>query len=145
MITVKCWGHVDPAKRHYTAEYTETHSFTATQAAWLLEQMSEGDWEDGPRCLRELVNSMPPKHSVEPGGYRTLPRPEPEVYIPGTKPGPARHVVLGEVADRECRVMQTRDCPPSYGLQGCGTRPCARFQSEDETPWLDDAGTGGPC
>lgn len=36
-----------------------------------------------------------------------------------------------------CRVMPTRRCPPAYeGV--CGEdRPCARFESEDETPWLE--------
>jgi hypothetical protein len=50
-----------------------------------------------------------------------------------------------------CRVMETRYCPASYDADGgCATRPCARFESDDETPWLPDeawpdAGTGGPC
>lgn len=36
-------------------------------------------------------------HSIEPGGYRALPQPtQPEIYLPGTQPGPPRHVVLGE-------------------------------------------------
>lgn len=30
--------------------------------------------------------------------------------------------------------MPTRGCPPSYGGE-CGERPCARYESEDETPW----------
>lgn len=34
-----------------------------------------------------------------------------------------------------CRVMLTRHCPAVYeGV--CGDRPCARFESDDETPWL---------
>lgn len=37
--------------------------------------------------------------------------------------------------DHPCRVMPTRACPASYhGV--CGKRPCARFESEDEGPWL---------
>lgn len=35
-----------------------------------------------------------------------------------------------------CREMLTRRCPASYGPAGCGERPCARFESDDETPWL---------
>lgn len=36
-----------------------------------------------------------------------------------------------------CREMPTRHCPALYeGV--CGERPCARFQSEDETPWLPE-------
>ncbi|MEW2567674.1 hypothetical protein [Streptomyces sp. NPDC047070] len=35
-----------------------------------------------------------------------------------------------------CRRMETRTCPPSYNGP-CGTRPCARFESDDPTPWLD--------
>lgn len=38
-----------------------------------------------------------------------------------------------------CRVMPTRHCPDSYG-DVCGDRPCARYESEDETPWLPEAG-----
>lgn len=30
-----------------------------------------------------------------------------------------------------CRLMETRDCPPA----GCVDKPCARFESEDPTPW----------
>lgn len=33
-----------------------------------------------------------------------------------------------------CRIMETRTCPQSYGA-ACGERPCARFESDDETPW----------
>lgn len=37
--------------------------------------------------------------------------------------------------EHPCRIMETRHCPDSY--QGvCGDRPCARFESEDEAPWL---------
>lgn len=39
--------------------------------------------------------------------------------------------------DVQCRIMSTRRCPAVY--QGvCGDRPCARFESEDEGPWLDE-------
>lgn len=34
-----------------------------------------------------------------------------------------------------CRVMPTRRCPDVYN-DVCGDRPCARFESDDETPWL---------
>lgn len=33
-----------------------------------------------------------------------------------------------------CRRMLTRHCPASYG-DVCGDRPCARFESDDPTPW----------
>lgn len=33
-----------------------------------------------------------------------------------------------------CRVMFTRHCPAVYDAV-CGDRPCARYGSEDETPW----------
>lgn len=36
-----------------------------------------------------------------------------------------------------CREMETRHCPAVYG-DVCGERPCARFESEDETPWLSE-------
>lgn len=34
-----------------------------------------------------------------------------------------------------CRVMPTRHCPAMYA-EVCGDRPCARFESEDDGPWL---------
>lgn len=37
-----------------------------------------------------------------------------------------------------CRELETRACPKSYG-DVCGDRPCARYESEDETPWAADA------
>jgi hypothetical protein len=36
-----------------------------------------------------------------------------------------------------CRVMDTRGCPDSYG-DVCGPRPCARFESDNGTPWLTE-------
>lgn len=41
-----------------------------------------------------------------------------------------------EPPEAVCRRMETRTCPPSYNGP-CGDRPCARFESDDETPWLD--------
>lgn len=38
--------------------------------------------------------------------------------------------------DAPCREMPTRACPESYGDTGCDGRPCARFESDDPTPWL---------
>ncbi|HEX6970231.1 MAG TPA: hypothetical protein VF174_15660 [Micromonosporaceae bacterium] len=36
-----------------------------------------------------------------------------------------------------CRKAETRHCPAIYdGV--CGERPCARFESEDEGPWLPE-------
>lgn len=37
-----------------------------------------------------------------------------------------------------CRRMETRTCPEPYNGP-CGGRPCARFESDDPTPWLDTA------
>ncbi len=39
-------------------------------------------------------------------------------------------------AANTCRVMETRRCPGSYGEDGCQEHPCARFESDDEGPWL---------
>lgn len=42
--------------------------------------------------------------------------------------------------EHPCRIMPTRHCPDVYeGV--CGDRPCARFESEDETPWLPELET----
>jgi hypothetical protein len=38
--------------------------------------------------------------------------------------------------DFPCREMPTRACPESYAAT-CGPRPCARFESDDESPWLE--------
>ena len=36
-----------------------------------------------------------------------------------------------------CREMPTRHCPAVY--EGtCGERPCARYESSDEAPWLPE-------
>ena len=37
-----------------------------------------------------------------------------------------------------CQKMPTRACPVVYGETGCGDRPCARFQSDNEAVWLDE-------
>lgn len=49
--------------------------------------------------------------------------------------GPLRPEYLGPLEPvHPCRKMFTRHCPAVYaGL--CGDRPCARFESDDETPW----------
>lgn len=44
----------------------------------------------------------------------------------GGRNGPARV---------ECRRWPTRRCPAVYE-GGCGDRPCARFESDSEEPWL---------
>lgn len=42
-----------------------------------------------------------------------------------------------------CRRVPTCTCPPSYNGP-CGDRPCARFESDDPTPWTADAGPTTP-
>jgi hypothetical protein len=36
-----------------------------------------------------------------------------------------------------CRIMEIRHCPAIY-KSICGDSPCARFESEDETPWVPE-------
>lgn len=49
---------------------------------------------------------------------------------------PAKPVYLGYLKPRDpCREMPTRHCPAVYG-EPCGERPCARYHSDDEAPWL---------
>lgn len=36
-----------------------------------------------------------------------------------------------------CRFMETRHCPAIYG-DVCGDLPCARYENDDETPWLGE-------
>jgi hypothetical protein len=40
--------------------------------------------------------------------------------------------------------MPTRHCPAVYDGQCGPDRPCARFESEDETPWLSEMTTHPP-
>lgn len=40
-----------------------------------------------------------------------------------------------------CRQMPTRHCPATYN-NVCGDRPCARFEAQDETPWLPEIEAG---
>jgi len=46
---------------------------------------------------------------------------------------PSDHLVLPDQAPNtaRCRFMNTRRCPES----GCVGKPCARFESDDETRW----------
>ncbi|MEU4173270.1 hypothetical protein AB0F46_41330 [Streptomyces sp. NPDC026665] len=39
--------------------------------------------------------------------------------------------------DAACRMMVTRTCPPSYNGP-CGARPCARIESDDPGPWIEE-------
>lgn len=36
-----------------------------------------------------------------------------------------------------CRILDARQCPSQWSA-GCGDRPCARFESDDETPWIQE-------
>lgn len=67
------------------------------------------------------------------------------IFQPGCDEHPSAHnassVVPEYLAPMEprypCRQLETRHCPASYnGL--CGDRPCARYESEDEAPWLPE-------
>lgn len=51
---------------------------------------------------------------------------------------PEQASAADEDPDATCRLMVTRTCPPSY-RGPCGDRPCARIESDDPTPWLDEA------
>lgn len=35
-----------------------------------------------------------------------------------------------------CRLMPTRRCPDVF-TEGCAEGACARFESDDEAPWLE--------
>ncbi|GGQ48651.1 hypothetical protein [Streptomyces asoensis] len=61
-----------------------------------------------------------------------------EAYATWTGQTPA-----ADEPEAACRVMDTRTCPPTYNGP-CGDRPCARFESDDPTPWLDTAPAAEP-
>ena len=44
-----------------------------------------------------------------------------------------------------CREMPTRHCPAVYEAVCGESRPCARFESNDETPWLPELARPEPC
>lgn len=77
-----------------------------------------------------------------PGGPYLTADPLEGFTLEGTAPEPAHpwtYLGSGNAylpdANVPCRIMPTRGCPPVYdGL--CGDRPCARFESEDEAPWI---------
>lgn len=50
--------------------------------------------------------------------------------------GTTPQVGIDHWGERACRRMETRRCPDIWP-KGCATRPCARFESDDETPWLE--------
>lgn len=55
----------------------------------------------------------------------------------------AEPVYLGPMEpEHPCREMPTRHCPAVYEAV-CGDRPCARYESDDEAPWL--AEVAGPA
>lgn len=58
-IRADCYGHVDPEKGYYTSEYFVVHTFTVSEASAFLRELSCGDWEDGPRCLKKIQISGP--------------------------------------------------------------------------------------
>lgn len=41
-----------------------------------------------------------------------------------------------------CRLIPTRHCPKVY-KDVCGDRPCARLESDDETPWIPEVENNG--
>jgi hypothetical protein len=54
-------------------------------------------------------------------------------------------VVVGprDLGRTACRQMETRRCPRQWP-GGCGERPCARFESDDERPWRDEYASSIP-
>lgn len=40
--------------------------------------------------------------------------------------------------EHPCREMPTRHCPTVYDAVCGDDRPCARYESDDETPWLPE-------
>ncbi len=67
----------------------------------------------------------------------------PQNRAPDTTPSAERLIpryLAAMVPVYPCRLLPTRHCPASYrGL--CGDefdRPCARYESDDETPWLPE-------
>lgn len=51
-------------------------------------------------------------------------------------PAAAGPTTPADDGDTACRIMETRSCPTSYAGP-CGDRPCARFESDDPTPWTE--------
>jgi hypothetical protein len=60
-IMINCAGHVDPTTvgsnggHFYRHGYTEPHMVSLDQLKRAAELLSEGDWEDGPRCVLDIL------------------------------------------------------------------------------------------
>lgn len=84
-----------------------------------------------------------PDTDAEPPGYvkraTARPRVAGETAQGWQRPRPQPQWPDPEAADT-CRQMITRRCPRSYGDTGCGPRLCARYESDDEGPWLAEIG-----
>lgn len=55
VIRINCAGHVDPSVEYYRRGYTEPHMVSLDQLKRAAELLAEGDWEDGPRCLLDVL------------------------------------------------------------------------------------------
>lgn len=61
---VRCYGHYPPESSmtgdlshdlEMSHEFHEVHGFTLAQLVRFAELLSEEDWEDGPRCLLNIL------------------------------------------------------------------------------------------
>jgi hypothetical protein len=58
-IMINCAGHIDPVALCYRDGYTVRHMVSLLQLKRMAELLSEGDWEDGPRCVLEVLSTDP--------------------------------------------------------------------------------------
>ncbi|MGW4129483.1 hypothetical protein [Amycolatopsis japonica] len=88
-------------------QFHEAYERLAPSFGYKTREASAVPWDQVPEQNRALMVAVAAEilkqgigkqpHSVKPNRWSPLPQPDkPEMYIPGTKPGPARHVVLGD-------------------------------------------------
>jgi hypothetical protein len=63
-IKARCYGHYPPESSmtgdfshdlETSREFHEVHEFTLDQMVTFAEWLSSDDWEDGPRCLLDIL------------------------------------------------------------------------------------------
>jgi hypothetical protein len=120
----------DEARRE--RDLAVAHDRQPYPTAWAFEQVCRADREKRARidAALELLEDAPGMELTR-VGIDAL-----RVKLQGDHPvrprfsGPMQPV-------HPCRQIPTRHCPAVYDAE-CGDRPCARFESEDETPWLPE-------
>lgn len=159
-LTTPVVQHVDATDDDATTPAERQHPYAAVRAH--LRQL--GDEMPGSKIQRDAMIWQAVNEAIDayiattpvpcpwdgtplptaPDAWQHFSEQHPEVRPVGPGPWPRlEQTTPADGADPVCRVMDTRTCPPAYNGP-CGDRPCARFESDDPTPWLDTAPAAEP-